>query len=295
MKVSGFSFIRNAIIYDYPILESIKSVLPLCDEFVIAVGKSEDETLELIKSIADPKIKIIETVWDDSLREGGKVLALETDKAFNAISKDSDWAFYIQGDEVLHEKYHDLVRSKMKQYAENKRVDGLLFKYLHFYGSYDYVGASSNWYRNEIRIIKNDPSFYSFKDAQGFRKGDDRKLGVVPIDAYIFHYGWVRKPDAMQKKQLNFNKYWHDDQWIKENVPEISEFKYEDHLRELKPFEGTHPQVMQKRIQALNWKFDFDPSMNKRKLKDRGKAALKAIIGTDFGHGNYKILWPRPK
>ena len=95
MKVAGFSFVRNAIKYDYPIVEAISSVLPVCDEFVVAVGNSEDQTYDLIKSINSPKIKIIETVWDDNLRDGGKVLAVETDKALKAISSDCDWAFYI--------------------------------------------------------------------------------------------------------------------------------------------------------------------------------------------------------
>ncbi|MCF8351770.1 MAG: hypothetical protein K9H15_11440, partial [Bacteroidales bacterium] len=125
MKVSGFSFIRNALRFDYPIVEAIRSVLPLCDEFVIAVGNSEDETLQLIQDIKDPRIRIIETVWNDSLRAGGRVLALETDKAFDAISGDSDWAFYIQGDEVLHEKYHKTLRKSMKTWLDNPKVEGL--------------------------------------------------------------------------------------------------------------------------------------------------------------------------
>jgi hypothetical protein len=107
MKIAGFSFIRNAVKYDYPIVEAILSILPLCDEFVIAVSKSEDNTLKLIRSIGSPKIRIIETVWDDSLRKGGAVLAQETDKALQAVSDDVDWAFYIQRDECLHEQYHD--------------------------------------------------------------------------------------------------------------------------------------------------------------------------------------------
>jgi len=185
MKVTGFSFIRNAIKYDYPIVEAIKSILPICDDFVVAVGKSEDNTLELIKNIDPSKIRIIETVWDDSLREGGKVLAVETNKAFQAIRDDSDWTFYIQGDEVMHEKYLPVVKSAMEKYLHNKRVDGLLFNYTHFYGSYDYVGASPRWYSNEIRVIRNNKSIYSFRDAQGFRKGYNEKLKVKAIDAYI--------------------------------------------------------------------------------------------------------------
>ena len=142
MKVSGFSFIKNALKFDYPIIEAITSILPICDEFIVAVGKSDDDTLAYIKSINSPKIKIIETVWDDSLREGGRVLADETNKAFRAISEDSDWAFYIQGDEVIHEKYLDNIKAAMLKYKDDKAVDGLVFDHLNFYGSYDYIADS---------------------------------------------------------------------------------------------------------------------------------------------------------
>ena len=133
MKVTGFTFICNAVKNDYPIIEAIQSILPVCDEFVVAVGKSEDETLSLIKNINSPKIRIIETVWDNSLREGGKTFAIETDKAYAAISDDTDWAFYIQGDECVHEKYLSVIKKAMEDNLDDKKVEGLLFKYLHFY------------------------------------------------------------------------------------------------------------------------------------------------------------------
>ena len=218
MKVSGFTFVRNAIKYDYPIVEAIQSILPLCDEVVVAVGDSEDGTLELIKGIPSEKIKIIETIWDDTLREGGRVLAVETDKAFSAVSEDTDWAFYIQGDEVLHEKYHDAVRDAMRRYKDEPAVEGLLFNYLHFYGSYDYIGESFRWYRREIRVVRKRKDIFSYRDAQGFRKKPNDKLRVKLIDAFIYHYGYVREPKAMQGKQRSFNKYWHDDQWVEKHV-----------------------------------------------------------------------------
>ena len=186
MKVSGFTFIRNAILYDYPIVEAINSILPICDEFVVAVGQSEDQTIELIQSINSPKIKIIETQWDDSLREGGRVLAVETDKAFAAISKDTDWCFYIQGDECVHEKYLPIIKSEMEKCIADKKIEGLLFNYLHFYGSYDFIGTARKWYRNEIRIIRNNPKISSFRDAQGFRI-DNRKLRAKKIAATVYH------------------------------------------------------------------------------------------------------------
>jgi len=207
MKVTGFTFIKDALTYDYPVVEAIRSILPICDDFVVAVGRSNDKTYELIDGIDKSRIRIIETVWDESLREGGMVLAEETNKAFAAIKEDADWAFYIQGDEVMHEKYLDVVSRNMDMYKDHQKVDGLLFKYTHFYGSYDYVGSSSRWYQNEIRVIKNDKSIYSFRDAQGFRKGNNEMLRVKPIDASMYHYGWVKEPGAMQKKQENFNKY----------------------------------------------------------------------------------------
>ena len=183
MKVCGFTFIRNAIKYDYPIVEAIQSILPICDEFIVAVGNSDDDTLGLIQNISTDKIKIVETTWDDSQRKDGKVLAIETNKAFKNIPKDADWCFYIQGDEVIHEKYLPIIKKGMEKHQENKLVDGLLFKYLHFYGSYDYVGDSSQWYNHEIRIVKNNPNIYSYKDAQGFRKNDNEKSIPMDLDA----------------------------------------------------------------------------------------------------------------
>jgi len=289
MKVSGFTFVRNAIKYDYPVVEAIKSILPICDEVVVAVGNSEDETLQLIQGIGSPKIKIIETVWDDSLREGGRVLAVETDKAFKAISPDSDWAFYIQGDEVLHEKYCSVVKEAMTKYCDEPEVEGLLFRYAHFYGSYDYVGESYRWYRREVRVIRNRGDIFSYRDAQGFRKKPDEKLQVRLIDAEIYHYGYVREPKAMQGKQKSFNKYWHSDQWIEKNVAPTEEFDYSN-IDALTMFKGTHPEVMKKRIDAMNWKFSYDISKKKFKAKDQLKRIVEKLTGWRPGeYKNYKL------
>jgi hypothetical protein len=286
MKIVGFTIVRNAIKYDYPVIEAVTSVLPLCDEFIVAVGNSEDATLDLIRSIGSPKIKIIQTVWDDTLREGGKVLALETDKAFQAISPDFDWAFYIQADEVVHEKYHETIRQEMEKYKDDEFVDGLLFNYKHFYGSYDYVGESWNWYRREIRIIRNDATIFSYRDAQGFRKKPNEKLRVKLINAFIYHYGWVRDPRAMQRKQRSFSSLYHDDNWVNEHVAKAEEFDY-GNIDSLELFHDSHPEVMKERIKRKNWKFDFDVSKKNYSLKEK----LKRIIGFRLGeYKNYKIV-----
>ena len=290
MKVSGFTFVRNAIKYEYPVVEAIKSILPVCDEVVVAVGNSEDDTLGLIRSIDSPKIRIIETVWDDSLRQGGRVLAEETNKAFAAISPDSDWAFYIQGDEVVHEQFLPTIKAAMEQYKDKPEVDGLLFNYKHFYGSYDYVGESTRWYRREIRVVRNRQDIYSYQDAQGFRKGDNQKLNVKPIDASIYHYGWVKDPRAMQGKRESFNRLYHTDEWVEKNIATVEEFDYSG-VDALGLFEGSHPTVMQERISHINWKFDYDLSYRKFSLKDRIRMFVESLTGYRlWEYRNYKII-----
>lgn len=288
MKVVGFSFIRNAVKFDYPIVESITSILPICDEFIIALGNSDDNTEDLIKSIDSNKIRIIHTTWDDSLRKGGKVLAVETNKAFNQI-KDANWAFYIQGDEVIHEKYLPIIKESMEKWKDDEKVEGLLLNYTHFYGSYDFVGDSRRWYRREIRIVRADKNISSYKDAQGFRK-NERKLNVKHINAWVYHYGWVKPPFEQQEKQKYFNTLWHDEDWIKKNVKQTNQFDYST-IDSLSLFEGTHPMVMQKRINKLNWKFDFDPTKKNFGLKTKLLHWVEKKSGWRIGeYKNYKII-----
>jgi len=291
--VSGFTFIRNAIKFDYPVVEAILSIEPLCDEIIVAVGNSDDDTLNLIKNINNPKIKIINTIWDESIREGGKVLAIETDKALAAVNKNSDWCIYIQGDEVLHEDGYNNLQYAMNKYKDDNIIDGLLLKYRHFYGSYDYIADTTRWYRREIRIIKPNRNIYSYGDAQGFRKDNNLKLNVSLVDAYIHHYGWVKKPTAMQGKQETFHKLWHDDNWVEENIANSLEFDYSG-IESLDLFKGKHPAFMIDRINNRNWKFDFDISIKKLKMKERIRKWIEKMTGWRIGeYKNYKLIKDR--
>jgi hypothetical protein len=292
MKVTGFSFIRNAIKFDYPIAEAIRSILPICNEFVIAVGESEDETLELIRSIHPYKIRIIETKWDDMQREGGKVLADETMKAYNAISDDTDWCFYIQGDEAVHENDLKAIQEGMMAWKDDKEIDGLLFRYKHFYGSYNYIGTSSRWYDKEVRVVRKDKAIYAYRDAQGFRKGNNKKLYVKPVNASIYHYGWVKPPETMQLKQEHFHKLWHSDEWVNDNIVQADEFDYHAHIDSLRHFTGAHPKIMQERIKARSWKFNYDLSFNKISTKDKLKIIAKRKLAVDFNYRNYILETP---
>ncbi|TAG09769.1 MAG: glycosyltransferase family 2 protein [Sphingobacteriia bacterium] len=289
MKISGFTIIKNAVSNDYPIVEAIQSILPVVDEMIVLVGDSTDDTIALIESIGDAKIKIHHSVWDASLRSGGTVLADETNKAFALIDPSSDWAFYIQGDEVIHEKYHETIKTACTQYASDKKVDGLLFKYLHFYGTYNYVGDSRRWYNHEVRIIRNDKTISAYKDAQGFRRGE-AKLLVKPIDTFVYHYGWVKSPQQMMKKQKEVSRFWHGDEVLKTHtaIPDYFDYTAFDSLEK---FMGNHPLVMQPRIARINWDVEIDPSQKKLSLKDRLLYYFEKATGIRlFDFRNYRII-----
>jgi len=290
MKISGFTIIRNAVMNDYPVMESISSILPLVDEMIVSIGDGEDETEALIQSIGSGKIKIVHSKWDMNLRKGGAVLAVETNKAFQHVSPDADWAFYIQADEVVHEKYHQAIRDATLKYKDDQRVRGLLFKYLHFYGTYNFVGDSRKWYNKEVRIIRNDKNITAFRDAQGFRENGN-KLPVKPIDAFIYHYGWVKSPKQMFEKQKNVSRFWHESEEDWKKIVKEDFFDFSNHYDSLKKFTGTHPLVMQDRIRRQNWNIELDTQTKYFSFKDKVLYLIEKKTGKRlFDFQNYKII-----
>lgn len=263
MRISGFSFVRNGIKLYYPVVESIRSILPIVDEFVVAVGQGDpdDATRDQIAEIGDPKIKIIDTVWEEQYFKKGVINAIQTNIAKAACS--GDWLFYLQADEVVHEKYLSTIQARCEELLNQTQVEGLLFGYKHFWGDYDHYHAGHGWYPFEIRIIRNRPDIYSWQSAQSFRRFDyydnprqergHYKLKVARVAAEIYHYGWVRPPQLMQNKRRALDTvHWglKRAQEYYEKVPR--EFDYGP-LNRLAVFSGTHPQVMQERIRQMDW------------------------------------------
>jgi hypothetical protein len=268
MKISGFTIAKNASKLYYPLKEAIQSVLPLCDEFVVALGKGDEDdiSLKLINEIGSTKIKIVDTVWDVETYRGGAELARQTN-----IAKDhctGDWLFYIQSDEMIHEKDYDHILENCRKYLNDKSVEGFLFKYLHFWGDYQHIQDSHTWYRKEIRIIRNDKQIYSWRDAQSFRRipnfeGKDfmtsegtSKLHVIELNAHIFHYGWVRPPSFLTKKVKAFKETKYGQAHVANIVNKgliLDCYDY-GNLKRLSVFKGTHPKLMDPWIEKMNWK-----------------------------------------
>jgi len=268
MKITGVTIIKNAVLNDYPVKEAILSVLPLVDEMIVSIGDSEDDTEGLIRSLPSAKIKIVHSVWDKSVRKGGSVLAIETNKVMQHVGDDTDWILYIQGDEVIHEKYQSAIRDAAEKYLKDEKVDGLLFHYLHFYGNYQYVRDGRGWYKSETRIIRNGRNISSYKDAQGFRI-ENRKIRVAQIDAFVYHYGWVKDPRQMKSKQKNVAEFWVEDDATLEAFRRSDEVYDYTEADSVALFDGTHPAVMQERIARQQWDIVLDAHKKNMKPKDR--------------------------
>ncbi len=297
MKISGFSYIRNGFKYDYPFLESIQSILPICDEFVIAVGDSNDGTKEAIEKLNSSKIKIIDTIWDDNLRYKGKIFSQQANIALDNIT--GDWGFHIQADEIIHEKDLDKIKDTILKYYDNKQVEGILFDFLNFWGNYNYIRTLRKIHRYEIRIIRNLKSIRSYKDSQGFRKYLSRedyekgekgkKLKVIKINVPVYHYNYVRSPKLMKKKSDYFHRFWHNDEWLKKNKNNKEQFNFND-IDELELFKGTHPKVMNKKTDSQNRKFVFDKTKTKISLKVKILNKIEKLTGWRIGENKNYIL-----
>ncbi|MBI3554836.1 MAG: hypothetical protein HY074_01070 [Deltaproteobacteria bacterium] len=244
MLLSGFTFIRNALKYDFPITECVESMLPLVDELIINVGKSDDGTEELIAKLQSPKIRIISSVWDDTKTDRGLVLSEQTNIALQACQ--GRWALYLQADEALHEGEHAAIRRAVEQADQNPDVDGLRLRYLHFYGGYGLVQRPWNWYPSEIRIVRKSSGARSYGDAQTFRipeRGADRELKTRLLDAHVFHYGHARAPETMARKIRYFHRFWHGD-----NHGIAVEKAYHLDWKSLVWYWGSHPAAYAARV-----------------------------------------------
>ncbi|MFK7755893.1 MAG: hypothetical protein AB8B53_03055 [Flavobacteriales bacterium] len=315
MKISGFSMVKNAESLFFPIKEAIESILPVVDEFVLALGDNlpEDKTEEIIASIASPKLRVVRTVWDLEKYPNGTENAHQTDIAKSHCN--GDWLFYVQADEVVHEQFHAEIKAKCKQYLNDSRVEGFLFKYKHFWGDFDHYHFGHGWYKHEIRLVRNLPDVHSWESAQSFRRipnfdgknyrqqAGTYKLKVILIDAYIYHYGWVRPPHLMQKKKKALDTIHKGEAGadkLYENA--ATEFNYGP-LGRLVKFEGTHPSVMADWIKKLDWQDQLNYSKEiknkQRKLHkhERLKTRVTTFIENTFlggrtigGFKNYILL-----
>ena len=286
VKVSGFTIVRNAIKLDFPVEASIRSILPICDEVVVNVGRSEDETLELVRSIRDPKIRILEAEWDMTRRN--TVLGFETQRAMRACLH--PWGVYIQADEVLHERGAEELADAIRAADTDRRIEGLLVRYVHFYGGFDTVATHRRWYRREVRAVRLAPELdiRPYQGAQGFRVGPShRKIRARLTAAEMFHYGWARPSKALrEKRDLGRTMYpWRN---ADASLPLL------DWMPGIQPFTGTHPAAARNWIDAR--RHDPERAIAPRRFRWRFlryyiSSAIERMTGIRvFEFRNYEIV-----
>ena len=298
MKIAGFSYVRNGFDYGVPFIEAIQSALPICDEFIIAVGDSTDGTREAIVNLNSNKIKIIDTIWDSNLKTGGQIFAQQTNIALDQIT--GDWAFHIQADEVIHENQIANIKKAIEKYDGDHKVDGFILPFIHFWGGYNYYRNTRRVHNFEVRVFRNNLGVRSYRDSQGFRKyksvegyqnGTDKgaKLSVKLVEATVYHYNGVRPPVSFRKKAQMFGEQYHDKEAVEK---QLAKTNYDWHnVDRVVLFTGTHPCYMQEKVNHQNWDYTFDKSKAKWKLKDRFIQPIEDIIGFKIGeYKNYNLI-----
>lgn len=265
MKISGFSMVKNADKLYYPIKAAIESILPIVDEFIVALGDcdEDDDTRKAIESINSDKVRIIDTVWDLKKYPNGTENAHQTDIAKEACT--GDWLFYLQADEVIHEQFLPTIKNRCEELLDDKNIEGLLFDYVHFWGDYSHYHVAHGWYPKEIRIIRNRKDIHSWESAQSFRKIPDFdyvnyrqqentfKLKVAQVEAKVYHYGWVRPPSYMQNKRKALDTIHKGNKKVQTLYKDQGDrFDYGP-MRFTKEFKGSHPKVMGSWIEKFDW------------------------------------------
>jgi hypothetical protein len=302
MKVSGFTLVRNGARFDYPFLESMRSLLPLVDELVVNVGRGDDETQAVLGQFArdegQGKVRLFESDWrldDPERKKGGLILSEQTNLALDRCT--GDWCVYLQADEVLHEADTPGLREALMRADARPEVEGLLFDYVHFYGSFDVVQQTRSAYRREVRAIRRSSGARSVGDAQSFRKAGSEKLRVIRSGARVFHYGWVRKPEAMREKTFFMDTLYHGAPSAEaqaSGTPHTGDNYRYKRFWGLRPFEGSHPAVMRPRIAASGWHWDLRGSPMAWDLGDAKKIALDLIERATgrrlFEYRSYRLI-----
>ena len=285
MKVSAFTFIKNGQILGYPFLQSIKSVLPIVEEFVINVGESEDDTLALIKSIPSSKIRIIQSKWNDSMQNRGYVYGQQ--KMIAQYNCTGDWAFYIEGDEVYHENELEKIRESMKVYLNDLNVEELVFDFYHFYGNSNSYLDSPGWYRSEARIIKNSVRSYA-PDGLFWLVLEGNKKGRYPrakhTGAHCYHYGWLRTEEQMNLKSKKVKKYWGESH-------EKIDYTQMDYTI-IQEFGGSHPKIILEWLPKDSGLYQVDRGYkpNNKQKKHQSLIKLEKFLGVELSKKHYKMI-----
>lgn len=258
MKISAMTVLRNAVTLDYPFLESIRSVLPLCDEFVAVIGSSDDGTLDAVRGLNEERIRIVETVWSDKVQPRMSVLAQQTNVGLHLC--EGDWVVYLQGNEVLHERSIPLLRAMMEDRKDDPRVEAMLLERLTFWGDYGHmIPVYPERFKFSPRIVRPYIGTYAIRDAMSVAVFDGfsvtgRYPRAMDTGENVYRYGYVCTPEQLVTK---VKSAVHLERFREKRFDESSFYRVLPR-RFVREFTGGHPAVMNDRIGKFTQRISMD-------------------------------------
>jgi glycosyltransferase involved in cell wall biosynthesis len=270
MLVSGLTIVRNGVRLNYPFMEAIRSALDICDEYIVVAGDSDDETLERLHSIDDPRLRIVNSHWSPWVRPGKYLLAQQTNVGLGLCR--GRWCLYLQANEVIHENSLPRLRELMEQQADNLEVEAFLLERLTLWADYrTCVAVYPRRFKYSLRIVRNHIGMYSIRDAMSFAVFDNFSIhGRFPraMDSGedVYRYGYVHSPRQQAVKLSEaVHKFDADD------LPS-DDYHYHFYPRQfLARYDGPHPSVMADRIDCWpeNEILDLDRCRTELRLDER--------------------------
>lgn len=203
ITLGGTMFVRNGIRYDYCFREAIASLLSFCDKVVVVDAGSDDGTDDELIEIQEANPDKLKIILDDSVAwnsiPGKEKLVHYTDEAIRFL--ETDWNFYLQADEILHETSIPWIRRAITEDQEGFHVSRInLWK-----NPFMRLNVPQNRMPCSpivLRLARTE--FRSYGDAESLATNTCSDEYVDRIK--IYHMGFVRRREVMKEKIINMQE-----------------------------------------------------------------------------------------
>lgn len=229
------------MILDYLIVQSVSSLLPICDEVVICDCDSDDGTKQIINDWAtqEPKIKVVDYLWTDPKGDPGWYVTWVN---YAKSNLSTSHCILLDADELLHE---DSQREVLDA-ARDKKV--LICNRHNFWKDAQHLIPDGQCCSREVIRVGPTKMFMpsDYPDPRCQEAMDE----AVKSNVQLFHYGFLRERKAFFRKARAVQKIWADDYDKRLEAAEKGEGNWMDHdgvvpwKDKLDKFKGTHPEII---------------------------------------------------
>jgi len=245
MSLGGNVCIRDGNRLDYPWRESIESLLPVCDLVVVCDASSTDGTLEEIRAWCErePKLRLCCYPWTDP--KGDIEFWVNW---LNFCREHVPCTHHIQldADEVLDERSYPAVR----EYARDAPGHTVRCKRLNFWRDHRHLIPHGVCLGHEV--IRLAPQRMWLPSDGAHPKGIEAVMMAVNSRITVFHYGFLRNPDAYFAKSKLLHSYFfgsYDKRLVDAESDTANGGSWMEAIRDVEwinrlvPYDGPHPAV----------------------------------------------------